>query len=70
MLARSAGIDEAAEGRRLAADAAAAETSPRLAAMRAQRASLPAANARGEVLQQLLDHQVVVVGGATGARKT
>ncbi len=68
--ARSAGSDEAAEGRRLAADAAAAETSPRLANMRAQRASLPAASARKEVLQQLLDHQVVVVSGATGALKT
>ena len=62
----TAAIDEAAESRRLAADAASAATAPRLAAMRATRAALPTAAARPAVLEQLREHAVLVISGATG----
>lgn len=60
--------DVEAENRRLAGEAAAAAAAPRLAAMRATRAGLPAAAAKGAVLQELQQHRVLVISGATGGR--
>jgi hypothetical protein len=60
-------INIEAENRRLADEAAAAAAAPRLAAMRATRAALPAAAAKGAVLQELQQHRVLVISGATGA---